>query len=230
MPVAGLVLAAGAVLAALIAGAALRRKRRAPGSAPQAGASPPPGAASPLARADSYVQPGHPDFEHQSRDLKEHMRAAYAVRQAPPMPDPQATGQLPQDVLDDLGQMLSYVAVNWQISPTLPPGNFLAMIALKTGQTPSYLTVYGMASALFRQLTAQLGSADAALAYLYAPSPADPPANWAVVNAWVMNEFTTLCVSQGGFATYGWALYPGFQGGPFDDPSHLPYRALGNAG
>lgn len=230
MPASAVLLVAGAALVALVGGAMLRRRRRTkPSDSPAAG----PGTAVHSARLSAihgYVQPGHPDFEHQSRDLKEHMRAAFAVAQAPPLPNPQLTGQLAQDVLDDLGQMLSYVATNWQISPSLAPGNFLAMIGMKTGQTPSYLTVYGMASTLFRQLTARLGSAEDALAFLYASEPDNPPEGWDVVKAWVMNEFTTLCVSQGGFTAYGWKLYPGFQGGPFDNPGDLPYRALGNAG
>lgn len=175
-----------------------------------------------------YRHVGHSHFDAQSRDLREHMRAAHAVFQAPPLPDPDATGTLAPETAATLWEIVSFVGTNWGISgsSSLTERGFAEFLDLKTTQVPSYFTVYGLADQLFSLLVSSLGTAQAALAYLYTPAPSNPPPNWDVVRAWVVQEFINLYVSQGAFREYGWMLFPGFPGGSFDDPDHLPYRPM----
>ena len=183
-----------------------------------------------ISEIQQYRHAGHLEFDAQSRDLREHMRAAHAAFQAPPLPNPNETGSLPSDVAANLWPIMQYVGTNWNISSssTLTQEDFADFLALKTTQTPSYLTAYTQANQLFLGLITSLGSQAAALAYLYTPAPANPPPNWDVARSWVVQEFINLYVSQGAFRAYGWKLYPGFAGGPFDDPANLPYRPIPN--
>jgi len=184
----------------------------------------------PIDDVKSYVHPGEPHFEAPHPGLREHMRAAYAVSQAPPLPDPGRTGDVTPQQLNSLWEIITFVGTNWDISAQskLTQQAFEGFVGAKTGAVPSYYTVYAMADAMLSQLVQNLGSLNAALAYLYTPDPPNPPENWDVVRFWVVQEFATFYVVQGAFRTYGWALYPGFGGGPFDDPSHLPYRPMSN--
>lgn len=185
----------------------------------------------PPARAVAeYRHIGHSHFDAQSRDLREHMRAAHAVFQAPPLPDPTLTGTLSPDTAATMWEIISFVGTNWGISgsSTLTERGFQGFLDLKTTQVPSYFTVCGLADRLFARLVNRLGSAQAALVYLYTPAPSNPPPDWDVARAWVVQEFINLYVSQGAFRGYGWMLFPGFPGGSFDDPSNLPYRPMSN--
>jgi hypothetical protein len=154
------------------------------------------------------------------------MEAAERVSVQPALPDPSRTGNVPLAVFDDLFEIISFVGENWQVKAYsgLTYTGFQSFVNLNTQAVPSYLTVYGMTSAMYRALQQRLGSKVAALKYLYTPNPPAPPANWNVVRAWSIQEFLNLYVSRGAFRTYGWLNYSGFQGGPFQDPSHLPYR------
>ncbi|PZR30462.1 MAG: hypothetical protein DI526_22430 [Caulobacter segnis] len=155
------------------------------------------------------------------------MRSAAQVVSAPPLPSPKVTGVLDQADIDQLWSIISYIGEAWRLAArsTLDRSRFKDLVALKTTQTPSYYTLYRMTTALYTSLSRQYGP-KGALAYLYTPNPASPPQNWEVVRAWAIQEFANLYVSQGAFRAYGWWLFPGFAGGPFDDPNHLPYRGI----
>lgn len=70
----------------------------------------------------------------------------------------------------------------------------------------------------------ELGSADAAMDYLYTPDPSPPPQYWDVARNWAIKEFLLLFVLACNFRAYGWVNFPGWMGsGPFNDPNRLPY-------
>jgi hypothetical protein len=183
-----------------------------------------------LAAQRRYVQAGDSNFASPSHDLAHHMRAAARVNQAPPLPDPETTGQLGAQEIAVLWAITSYIGEAWQLSgySTLTEAAFTGFVNLKTGQTPSYFTAYVLALGLYQILVDEYGP-QGALAFLYNPSPITPPPDWDVVRAWVIQEFTNLYVCQGAFRVYGWWLYPGFGGGPFNNPAQLPYRTMTNA-
>jgi hypothetical protein len=183
-----------------------------------------------LSAQRDYVQPGHPEFLSPHRSLQEHMRAAFELAQQPPLPNPNVTGLLPQASLNALWTIISFVGQQWQISSysRLSQQLFNSYTNLKTNQTPSYFTVYNMTVSLYQNLVLRYGQ-QGALIYLYTPNPSQPPPNWDVIRAWSIQEFAKLYVSQGAFYAYGWMLLPGWTGGPFNDPSNLPYRPMQNA-
>jgi hypothetical protein len=178
----------------------------------------------------AYLQRGAPDFPSQHRDLREHMQAAFQVSQAPPLPDPGKTGTLDAGAVSTLYDIFCFVGTNWNIAgqSSVDLAQFTnGFIDLKTSQTPSYFTVYGRAQVLYAGLQSKLGT-QGALQYLYAPEQANPPPNWDLTRAWVIQEFIKYYLSRGAFRAYGWMLYPGFGGGPFNNPNALPYRPAGN--
>jgi hypothetical protein len=178
----------------------------------------------------AYIQKGAPDFPSQHRDLSEHMRAAFRVSQAPPLPNPGETGTLDTGSVATLFQIFSFVGTNWNIAgqSSVNLAQFTnGFINLKTNQTPSYLTAYRNALEFYATLVNSLGT-EVALQYLYSSAPPQPPPVWYLTRAWTIQEFIKYYVSQGAFRTYGWMLYPGFGGGPFDNPNALPYRPAAN--
>jgi hypothetical protein len=180
-----------------------------------------------LKKIKEYRHPGEKSFPSPHPGLRRHMEAAYKVQQNPPLPNPNTTGTLAAGDMQTLWTIITFVGTYWNISQysTLSYGEFQYYMNLKTQQTPSYYTAYQQALALFAQLVQQYGSQSAALVALYSPTPPNPkPANWDVVRFWVIQEFLTLYVVRGAFKAYGWWLYPGFGGGPFSNPNHLPYR------
>jgi hypothetical protein len=124
-----------------------------------------------------------------------------------------------------LWSITSYIGNNWDVRDfvDLDAQLFSAILQAKAGAVPSYYTAYHQAVALYERLAGQLGSDEAAIAFLFEPSPADPPPDWEVVRFWVIQEFIALYMSIGGaFRAYGWRIQPGFEGGPYTPVA--PYR------
>lgn len=177
-----------------------------------------------------YVQRGAPQFLSQHRDLSTHMHAAFRAGQAPPLPNPDLTGTLDANSVQTLFQIFGFVGTNWNIAgqSSVDLAQFTNdFITLKTSQRPSYLTAYRYALELYATLANKLGP-QGALQYLYAPKQSNPPPNWELTRAWTLQEFANYYVSQGAFRAYGWMLYSGFAGGPFNNPNFLPYRPATN--
>jgi hypothetical protein len=105
--------------------------------------------------------------------LRRHMRAAYKLAQLAPLPSPEVTGTLSPADMDTLWAIISFIGAQWNVQQysTLTGPQFQFYINLKTGQYPSYFTVYQFTTALFAQLVEQLGSLNAALSALYTPLP-----------------------------------------------------------
>ena len=151
---------------------------------------------------------------------------ARAALDPPPLPNPHMTGLLAAAEVETLYAIASHIGTQWKIAagPQWSRSTFAHILAAKSAAEPSYRTVYAMAVEAFHELAASLGSRDAALDHLYLPDPAWRPSAWGIVRHWVIREFLVLYVTMGAFAAYGWKNFPGFAGGPCDDPAALPYR------
>ncbi|MCW3074648.1 MAG: hypothetical protein JWP69_1717 [Flaviaesturariibacter sp.] len=144
----------------------------------------------------------------------------------PPLPNPGTTGSLVPGDITTLYNIASYTGFFWDI-----PNSFSAFtleeltefVNLKTQIQPSYFTVYNQALSLYQLLSNEFGP-QGALSFLYTPNPLYPPPNWDAVRWYVIQEFLSMFITSGNFRFYGWVNYPGWMGGPYNDPSHLPYR------
>ncbi len=163
-------------------------------------------------------------------ELQDFLIRAASAAAKPPLPFPNETGTLDAASVAKLYQIIGYAGIKWQIAGyfNLNLAGFTSIVNLKTTRLPSYWTVYQMTTKVFADLIAKLGSVEAALEYLYTPDPPSPPQYWDVVRAWVIQEFLNLYITQNSFKAYGWLNYPGFVGGPYNDPNHLPYRGIEN--
>lgn len=152
--------------------------------------------------------------------------AARAATEGPPLPNPQMAGPLEPAQIETLYAIASHIGTRWQIAAgsAWSQSTFGTIVTAKSAAEPSYLTAYAMTVGAARELTAALGR-DAAMDHLYLADPAWRPADWDVVRHWAIREFLVLYVTMGAFAAYGWHNFPGFVGGPCDDPSALPYRS-----
>jgi len=151
---------------------------------------------------------------------------ARAALDRPPLPNPQMTGLLDAEEVETLYAIASHIGARWRVvaGPGWSRSTVAHILAAKSAEEPSYRTAYAMTNRAYHELAASLGSHDAALDHLYLSDPAWKPANWDVVRHWAIREFLVLYVTMGAFAAYGWQNFPGFVGGPCDDPAALPYR------
>jgi hypothetical protein len=158
--------------------------------------------------------------------LVPHQKQAVAAAE-PPLPSPEVTGSLQAAELATLYSIANYAGTIWALGSQSAFGadEFTGFVNLKTQQTPSYYTVYQQTLSLYAALVAQLG-VDGALVYLYTPNPASPPQDWDAVRYWSVQQYLILYVTSGNFRSYGWLNFPGWMGGPYNDPSHLPYRGI----
>lgn len=135
--------------------------------------------------------------------------------------NPGLTGALRPDEVRDLWTIFAYIGSTWDNAEHagLDSRRELAeVLDLKTGAPPSYLTEYREGVRIFRRLRAEVGE-DEALRRIFFETP-DPH-----LRQFVVLELLRLQVASGGFARFGgYRNYPGFRGGPFDDPSDPPYR------
>lgn len=154
--------------------------------------------------------------------------AAQASETPPNLPDPSVTGTYSQNVIENLYSIATYPATKWNVSgeSAFDINEFTEIINLKTQQTPSYFTAYQQTINLFFALKNTLGSTTAALDYLYTPNPNTPPVNWDTARFWAIQEFLIIFITSGNFRSYGWVNYPGWMGGPFNNPKDLPYRGM----
>lgn len=146
----------------------------------------------------------------------------------PVLPSPTITGTLSDTQKSTLFSITNYAATKWQITGfnALSQAEFFNFIDLKTGEVPSYYTAYEQLLSLYTGLISRLGSEDAAKNYLYTPNPPDPPDNFDTARFWGIQEFLILFITSGNFRFYGWKNYPGWMGGPFNNPNNLPYRGI----
>jgi len=146
----------------------------------------------------------------------------------PPLPSPNVTGTLSAVNIQTLHTIAMYPAKKWQVTGhnAFDLNEFTFFANVKTQKEPSYFTAYNQTISLYNTLVQKLGSADAAMNFLYTPDPATPPQYWDVARNWAIQEYLILFVTSGNFRSFGWANYPGWMGGPYNDPSHLPYRGI----
>lgn len=146
----------------------------------------------------------------------------------PPLPAPDTTGTLPATTIQALYSIAMYPAKKWSVTgySAFDLNEFTGFANLKTQKKPAYYTAYNETFALYTLLVQKLGSPDAAMDFLYTPKPATPPPNWEAVRFWAIQEYLILFITSGNFRSYGWVNYPGWMGGPYNDPSHLPYRGI----
>jgi hypothetical protein len=155
--------------------------------------------------------------------------AAIALAQttAPPdMYDPDKIGTLTPDQKKDMWNIFAYIGQRWQNASfnTVRPTQLDKTLDLKTQHTPSYYTEYTSASTLLHQLIRKLSSLEAALQYLFTHAGSDSNQQQHAYT-YVVSEFILLQVALGGFRKWGYVNYKGYAGGPFNNPSKLPYRA-----
>lgn len=149
----------------------------------------------------------------------------------PPLPSPGLIGALSGTEIALLYKIALYPATKWNVTghSAFDPAEFTSFINYKTQQTPSYFTAYQELLELFTALEKKLGG-DKAMDYLYTPDPDTPPANWEVVRYWGVQEFLILFITSGNFRSFGWVNFPGWMGGPYNNPGALPYRGIDNGG
>ena len=155
------------------------------------------------------------------------IQQANRLASPPPLPDPELTGSLSANEIDTLYSIAIYAGTKWQLTgqSAFDKAEFEGFLCYKSQQTPSYFTAYKDTLALYQTLVAEIG-AEAALDYLYTPNPSTPPADWDVTRYWAIRQFLILFVTSGNFRSYGWVNFPGWMGGPYSDPSNLPYRGI----
>ena len=145
----------------------------------------------------------------------------------PALPSPDLVGSLSKTEIATLYGIALYPAKKWNVTghSAFDQAEFTSFVNYKTRQTPSYFTAYKQFLALFAALEQKLGS-DKAMDYLYTPDPGTPPANWETVRYWGIQEFLILFVTSGNFRSFGWVNFPGWMGGPYNNPDKLPYRGI----
>jgi hypothetical protein len=137
--------------------------------------------------------------------------------------NPELTGVLVRGEVRDLWTIFTFIGATWdnsELTTIASRQDLKRILDLKTGVAPSYLTEYREGLRIFRTLRAQLGEQEALrLVFFETPDPR--------LRQFVVLEFLRLQVASGGFARFGgYRNYPGFPGGPFDDPSNPPYRPI----
>lgn len=152
-------------------------------------------------------------------------RLAFAQEEITGPRNPGLTGRLRPDEVRDLWSLFAFIGATWdnaELSTIDSRQDLESVLDLKTGAAPSYLTEYREGVRILRGLRSQHGEREALRRVLFETPDAR-------LRQFVVLEFLRLQVATGGFARFGGYLnYPGFRGGPFDDPSDLPYRPASN--
>ncbi len=152
-------------------------------------------------------------------------RLAFAQEEITGPRNPHLTGGLRSDEVRDLWSLFAFIGATWdngELSTIASRQDLERILDLKTGAAPSYLTEYREGVRTFRGLRSQHGEREALRRILFETPDTR-------LRQFVVLEFLRLQVASGGFARFGgYRNYPGFQGGPFDDPSDLPYRPAAN--
>ncbi len=134
---------------------------------------------------------------------------------------PALTGSLTSGQKENLWRIFSGIGKLWQNGEDcdLKRVGFEAILDLKTGRAPSYLSEYQIASAVLKRLMETLGE-DEALRRLFFEE-ADPE-----TRIFVLAELIALQLAHGGFRFLGFRNYKGFMAGSFGTAGPLPYRAM----
>ncbi len=137
--------------------------------------------------------------------------------------NPELTGLLRFDEVRDLWKIFELIGSTWdnrKLTTIESRQELKRILDLKTGSAPSYLTEYREGVRIFRSLRQQFGQPEALRRILFE----EPDAR---LRQYVVVEFLKLQVASGGFLRFGgYRNYPGYPGGPFNDPSRLPYRPI----
>ncbi|WP_257456113.1 hypothetical protein [Archangium lipolyticum] len=140
--------------------------------------------------------------------------------------DPENTGTLSAVEAASLWTVFSAIGTRWKNGGfcTIDQEGLREILDLKTTQTPSYFSEYQLIHRAYEQLSQQYGP-ERALDELFA-IPADAPETTVAghIRKYTLAELINLQVSHGSFRQMGYLNYPGFMGGTYNDPSHLPYR------
>lgn len=148
-------------------------------------------------------------------------RLAFAQEEITGPRNPGLTGALRADEVRDLWSLFAFIGTTWDngtLSVIDSRQDLEQVLDLKTGVAPSYLTEYREAIRILRNLRSLHGEREALRRVLFETPDAR-------LRQFVVLEFLRLQVATGGFARFGgYRNYPGFRGGPFDDPSDPPYR------
>ncbi len=139
---------------------------------------------------------------------------------------PERTGRLPDARQAVLAAIFADIGRRWRNAAYNPIDRqrFLSIAALKSAQTPSYLSEYLLATQTYLDWSAQHGPARAMDMLFAIPADASLTTVAGHVRTFTLSELLQLQVSQGAFRWLGYVNYPGFAGGRYNDPSRLPYR------
>lgn len=108
---------------------------------------------------------------------------------------------------------------------TLDECAFREIVNVKITVRPSYLTEYLVFCRHFESLCESQGLSAALESVLAIPDDA-PNTMAGHIKFYTVREFSYLWAFSGGFRDFGYFNYPGYSGGEYSDPNHLPYRRL----
>jgi hypothetical protein len=143
----------------------------------------------------------------------------------PSLLQPEVPGILREEDKDIVLRCWGRIAERWATveSIAMTAVGLNDVLDLKTREPPSYYTEYMLALRIYRALVPTHGD-DGALDALLTCSEPSGTAGWHV-QTYFVSELIFLQVSvAGAFSSFGYVNYPGWTGGSYNDPDHLPYR------
>ena len=147
-----------------------------------------------------------------------------------PLPEemlkPEETGTLKAAETETMWRLFADIGRRWKNGQLclLTREGFADILDLKTQLVPSYLEEYRLTTRVLADLERESGPASA-MDMLFA-IPANAPATTIAghIRRYTISELLRVQVSHGAFRSFGYVNYPGFAGGGYADPDHLPYR------
>lgn len=140
-------------------------------------------------------------------------------------------GEPGTEIRERLESISEWIRAEWSLEDhsTVDADGLLTFLSQKTREVPSYLYEYSQAVEVFAAAEKELGSASDAIRLLVLGGLSESTAYGGLTRigafrAFVSDELIILHVVRGGFKRFGYRNYDGFIGGPFTDPSNLPYR------
>ena len=139
-------------------------------------------------------------------------------------------GTVSSATFDRLWWTFERIADIWELSSflTMDKSDLENMVALKSEERPSYLAEYDAGAAVIDRAIDSMADRNKALDLLISgrfPETYLLNSRLGQFRTYVVWEFMSLAVSQGGFKRFGYENYRGFMAGSFTDRDDLPYRA-----
>jgi hypothetical protein len=145
--------------------------------------------------------------------------------------DPDTVGQVTGASRARLHALFDHIGRRWEMQDTgVGEAEFADLVDLKAGEKPSYLAEYREADAILEKILGETIIAKlipvAEFDALMVPRKLEgsDATRLGRFQKFVSNEFITWYVARGGFKRFGYVNYRGYAGGPFTDPSRIPYR------